>query len=126
MIAWLEAHPQIALAGYQGGYLNEDAQGGGEEAFGYEIDYVAGWSMALSRVTFQEFGLFDEKNLRFAYGEDSDLCLRLKEAGRQVYAMHLELVQHFGNRTIKQLVAEGYDLSTSFRQNHEYLKGRWF
>jgi GT2 family glycosyltransferase len=124
MIAWLQARPQIALVGYQGCYLNEEAQGEGQ-GFGYEIDFVSGWSMAIPRSIIQDFGLFDETNLQFAYGEDSDLCLRLKEEGYQIYAMHLELAEHFGNRTVKQLVNEGFDLHTSFRRNHEYLKNRW-
>ncbi|MCK9459585.1 MAG: glycosyltransferase [Proteobacteria bacterium] len=125
MIAWLKAHSQVALVGYQGCYLNENATSTWSD-FGYNIDYVEGWSMALSRATFQEFGLFDEKNLQFAYGEDSDLCLRLKEAGHQVYAMYLGLVHHIGSRTTQQLMAEGYDFMGMVKQNHEYLKSRWF
>jgi O-antigen biosynthesis protein len=125
MVAWMQFNSDVALVGYEGGYLNEEAQGCGE-AFGYEVDYVAGWSMALSRNTFEEFGLFDEEHLKFAYGEDSDLCLRLKEAGRKVYALHLEFVEHFGNKTIRA-ISQGREseFHTTFRVNHDYLKDRW-
>ncbi len=75
--------------------------------------------------------LFDQKNLKFAYAEDADLSLRIKEHGFDIYALHLDLVVHHENKTIKavnQSPDKGglkIDLKKTFHENHEYLKKRW-
>jgi GT2 family glycosyltransferase len=66
------------------------------------------------------------KQLKFAYCEDADLCLRLKEAGHKIYALHAPLVHHHGNKTIKSVYDKGeVDVEASFEANHEYMKLRW-
>ena len=92
--------------------------------FGSEYDYICGWCMCFERSIYNEFGLFDDENLSFAYGEDADFSLRLKEAGKEIYALHLDLVKHFGNKTINA-VSKELDVKTSFDANHKYLKSRW-
>lgn len=54
-----------------------------------------------------DFGLFDEENIHFAYCEDSDLSLRIRERGWEVYACH----------------SEGLVLEAS--KNIAYMKRRW-
>lgn len=122
----LISHLQVknySQVGYSGGWLDNSAKGkvGG---FGEEIDYVVGWCFAISRETYQKIGLFDDNNLKFAYGEDSDFSLRIKANDGKIYALHLDLVHHFGNSTIISLGANE-DRKNSFYQNHKYLLEKW-
>jgi GT2 family glycosyltransferase len=123
LIGWLVARPECAIVGYLGGMLEENGQGGKARA-GEAIDYVCGWCACFSRKTYEQYGLFDEKNLTFAYGEDADLSLRLLEAGHKIRALHLGLVIHHGNATINE-VKLVRDCKTTFDQNHDYIRSRW-
>jgi GT2 family glycosyltransferase len=78
----------------------------------------------MSRKVYDKYGLFDEENLLFAYGEDADLSLRLIEAKFKIRALHLGLVIHHGNATIKE-VAKKRDCRPTFDANHDYLRLRW-
>lgn len=123
LIAWLQQNPNVAIVGYAGSKLNSEFMGSGL-AFGTQIDYVSGYCMCLRRETYKQFGLFDEKNLEFAYGEDADFSLRMKEAGKEIYALHLDYVHHFENKTADR-VRKTMDFSTFFTNNHNYLKRRY-
>lgn len=123
MIAWLQSHPNCRQVGYQGGVLIEDGRGCDKDAHGPNIDYVCGWCFCITRDTYNEYGLFDDVNLEFAYGEDSDYSLRLKEKGHAIYALNLKMVHHVGNATSKE-VANERDTSKSFNGNHAYLRNR--
>lgn len=135
MIGWLQNHPSVGLVGYEGAKLNSASQGYDEKlqtpyiirqlAWGSSADYVAAWCMTLPRTVFNSIGLFDEEHLRFAYGEDSDFSLRIRSSGLELYVLHMILVDHFKNKTIKTLIAEGLDLSQSFKDNHLYLSKKW-
>lgn len=115
-----EGYSQV---GYEGSKLGDDLQG----TFAYcgdGLDYISGWCFGIKRETYEKFGLFDEKNLQFAYGEDSDFSLRLLEAGEKIYASPLNNVYHLGNQTIQQVRKER-DVVTTFEQNHLYMNSRW-
>lgn len=122
MIGHLQTNPNCALVSYQGGLLNE-AGIGIQKAWGDQIDYVSAWCMCLPYWVYTKFGLFDEVNLEFAYGEDADLSLRIKEAGLDIYALHLDYVEHAGSATIRE-VQKKIDTSESFQKNHAYLRER--
>ncbi len=109
--------------GYIGGLLDNQGRGDGA-SFGSGVDYIPGWCFCIARSTYAEFGLFDEVNLDFAYCEDADFSLRLTEAGNSIYALHLGLVHHYGNKTIKK-VAEERDVESTFKNNHLYMMDRW-
>lgn len=123
LMEFLTRRPEYGAVGYEGGLLGANAIGCGRGA-GDSIDYVSGWCVCMARRTYEEHGLFDEQNLQFAYGEDSDFSLRLQEAGLRVHALSPQLVTHFGNKTIAE-VAQTRDTRTSFSANHEYLRRRW-
>lgn len=59
---------------YRQTFLNENSVG--------EVDAVAGSFLMTSSKSFQEIGGFDESF--FMYGEDLDLCYRMKEKGYQI------------------------------------------
>jgi len=110
--------------GYLGGKLN--CQGKGVNfLFGNDIDYIPGWCFCIPRQIYDSYGLFDEENLFFAYCEDSDLSLRLLESGKKIYALHLGLVVHHENQTIKA-VAKLQDCRKSYEHNHEYVAKKYF
>ncbi len=123
LLGWLQANPDVALVGYQGGILNKEGMGVNVHN-GDEIDFVQGWCMCFERKTFHQFGLFDEEHLDFAYGEDADFSLRLKEAGRKLYALNVFLVKHHANKTTTA-VKDEIDMTPSFTENHRHLHARW-
>lgn len=115
---------KYAQVGYLGGKLNSAGKGV-NFLFGDEIDYIPGWCFCISRNIYDEFGLFDEKNLFFAYCEDSDFSLRLLESGKKIYALHLGLVVHHENQTIKT-VAKLQDCTKSYEHNHQFVAKKYF
>lgn len=123
MIGWLECNPKYGIVGYEGGLMASNAIGVGV-GHGDDIDYVAGWCLCMSNTVYGALGLFDAKNLQFAYGEDTDLGLRVREAGLRSYALHLHYVLHHGNRTTNA-VRQVRDLKPTFKANHAYLRRRW-
>lgn len=125
MTGFLDLHPDVLQVGYWGGHLGPDGRGFGG-ANGFDIDYVPGWCFCMRRSTFEEFGLFDAVHLRWAYCEDADLSLRLKEAGGRIFALHAPLVHHYQNKTIVEVEKEGLvDVRATFDHNHCYIKERW-
>lgn len=119
LIGCLESNPDIGVTGYRGAILNDKLEGS-EIAFGYEADYVEGWCLCFKRDTYNKHGLFDE-NLHFAYCEDADFCLKLKENNFKSYVLHLNLVLHIGHATIKEVGAN----VESFTSNHKYMQQKW-
>jgi GT2 family glycosyltransferase len=127
MIAHLQVRPKTGIVGYQGGLLDENGMGG-KFGSGYDIDYVAGWCFAVRRKDIAPGRLFDSENLTFAYAEDSDLSLRLREQGLVPYALHLELVMHHGNKTVLEVAKDpevAARMKETFEANHAYLRRRW-
>lgn len=123
MIGWLQNNPEVAQVGYWGGHLGADGRGFGGDN-GYDVDYIPGWCFCIERETYKNHGLFDQDNLSFAYCEDADFSLRLQEAGKKIYALHIPLVYHYQNKTI-QVVRNEMDVLSTFNKNHEYMYVRW-
>lgn len=124
LVGHLKEHPKVAQVGFWGGHLDEQGIGFGGSSGDY-IDYVPGWCFCISRDTYEKYGLFN-KQLTFAYAEDADFSLRLKEAGHEIYALYAPLLHHYQNKTIVEVANEGkIDVRASFEHNHEYVKVRW-
>lgn len=123
MIGWLESHPKVAQVGYTGGHLDSKGKGVRFNC-GKDIQYICGYCFCIPRETYDEFGLFDEENLQFAYCEDSDYSLRLQEGGKEIYALHVRLVHHFQNKTILSVLPKR-DLSAELANNSAYIQSRW-
>jgi GT2 family glycosyltransferase len=124
LVGFLQTFPEYLQVGYLGGLVNEECRGGDFYGWGDAVDFIPGWCFCISRQTYDRYGLFDEEHLDFAYGEDSDFSLRLKCEGHKIYALYLNLVIHYGNRTISQVQHER-DVANTFKRNHEYLRTRW-
>ena len=110
-----------AQVGYCGGIIDENGKGT-KFNFGEKIDYVTGWCFAIPKCIYKKYGLFDEANLQFAYCEDADFSLRLKENHEKIYALHCGLVHHHENKTVQNV---DFDVKSSFEKNHKYIKHRW-
>lgn len=125
MVGFLQQNSEVAQVGFWGGHMDQEGRGFGGST-GYGIDYVPGWCFCISRETYQEHGLFDEEHLQFAYCEDADLSLRIKEAGKKIYALHAPLCHHYQNKTITTVAKEGeVDCVATFEHNHQYMSRRW-
>lgn len=124
LMGMLKENPDIGITGAWGGYLGPDGRGFGGSN-GYDIDYISGWCLCMGRSDYEKHGLFN-KQLKFAYCEDADLSLRIKESGKKIYAMWSPLVHHYQNKTISAVQQEGeFDVLASFNYNHEYLRTKW-
>jgi ADP-heptose:LPS heptosyltransferase len=120
--------PKVAEVGIKGTCIALDEEGNGVP--GKEPEYVEG-SCALVKTSMIKAlagGLFDPA-YRFAYYEDSDLSLRIRDAGFKIAVVDLPII-HVGAATariVKNVDLEGYKL----RNKHifmarwgVYLKGR--
>ncbi len=94
---------------------------GTTKRFDYErrVDYCSGCSLAIRRERFLAVGGLDESYYP-AYFEEADLCLRLAEAGQEIWYQPRSLVRH----------RESASTNPMFRQflldrNHERFFARW-
>jgi GT2 family glycosyltransferase len=122
LISCLQNYPDVGVVGYLGGCLNKEGVGT-SPAWGYDVDYISGWCLAIRRSDYEKFGLFDDVNLEFAYCEDADFCFRLREQGLTTYAFSLNLVWHKGHAT--SLAVDPNVLGGPFVRNHAYMRHRW-
>jgi hypothetical protein len=117
LVDWMDAHPACGLAGMvlleNGGRAPPKmdypgARGAPLDFSGLPgtIAWVLGASMMVRRDAFEKVGGFDEGF--FMYGEETDLCLRLRKAGYEIGYVEGVTVSHIGG------VSEGrtpaYDL----------------
>lgn len=66
-----------------------------------EVDFVRGAFMAMKRDCLEEIGLLDENF--FMFGEETDLCLRMKQAGWKVlYSPETVILHHRGKSSEQQ------------------------
>lgn len=121
---WLEAlekpfemYPKAALSGLSGGCqsLNEDFHG----RHGPNFEYLEGSCLMCRTDLMKKHGLFSPY-IEFAYGEDSDLSLRMRQLGYTLHKVDLRLdharaqtAQHIHN--IRQIQA----------RNHKVLCRKW-
>lgn len=113
MISFLDAHPQIGLVGIK--MINPD--GSEQESFSYEypsqktankdlvglkgsLAWVLGASMFARSDLLKRLGGFDESF--FVYGEDQDLCLRIRKAGYEIGYFESAVLVHLGGQSERQ------------------------
>jgi len=123
LVGWLENNNQYKLCGYMGGILNETMIGQEVNVCGESVDYLCGWCICGETDFLKNCGPFDSENLKFAYGEDSDLSFRVKEMGWKIYVLNAKNVYHFGGMTTKSLNQD--IIQENFGKNHNYLLDRW-
>ncbi|WP_045221594.1 glycosyltransferase family 2 protein [Desulfonatronum thioautotrophicum] len=88
-----------------------------------EVDWVPGTFTLLRRKMLAEIGNFDERF--FMYYEETDLCLRAKKAGWQVWFLPDAVVEHIGGASSQTRQDKAFDQTSSqvvnFRVRSEYL-----
>ena len=95
----------------------------GEDEIG-EVDALMGAFMLMPRKVLDEVGLFDEDY--FMYGEDIDLCYRIKAAGYKVlYYPEARIIHYKGGSSKKRRTKVIYDFHQAmwiFYRKHYYKK----
>ena len=66
----------------------------------YEVDAISGSFMMMRKEVYDKVGGFDEEF--FMYGEDLDLCYRIKSAGYKVFYVHRTQVIHYKGESTKR------------------------
>ena len=110
MIEYMDSHPEVGLAGTR--LVNPDGsfqssvekQYPGERCAKRELEelkgdiaWVMGASMIVRRDIIEALKGFDESF--FLYGEDMDLCLRVRKAGSLIGYIHDAVVVHWGGQS---------------------------
>ena len=95
-----------------------------DNGIGYKgdlIEYIEGSCLMIPKLLIDKYGLFDTDTFHFAYCEDVDLSLRLREKGFQIKVVDLN-IKHYRAATAKivKVDLEGYKI-----KNHKALLQRW-
>ncbi len=88
-----------------------------------EVDWVPGTFMFLRRSMLEDIGFFDERF--YIYYEETDLCLRAKQAGWKVFFVPEAEVEHIGGASSKTRKDKAYNMASAqvmnFKMRSEYL-----
>lgn len=87
-----------------------------------DVDYCSGASLMITKELYDRLGGFDEHYLP-AYGEDSDLAFRVRQAGYRVLCQPLSQVVHFEGITSGKEVSSG--VKAYQVENAKKLYARW-
>ena len=106
----------IKYGQYDALHLHEDEVG--------EVDCLMGAFMLMSKEALNRVGLLDEDF--FMYGEDIDLCYRIKEGGYKIlYYPKAQIIHHKGGSSKKKRTKVIYDFHQAmwiFYKKHYYTK----
>jgi len=110
MTAYMDANRQVGLAGCrlvnpdgspqsstEARYPGQKYAAGELKGLGGDIAWVMGAAMVAETSLIKTLGGFDERF--FIYGEDADLCLRVRKAGFQIGYIDDAVVVHWGGRS---------------------------
>lgn len=110
MIAWMDAHHEVGLAGPR--VLNPDGSRQDSVSYRYpghrlggadlgrlpgEIACVLGACQIASADLLKQIGGFDEDF--FLYGEDQDICLRIRKRGLEIGLINEAVIMHHGGQS---------------------------
>jgi GT2 family glycosyltransferase len=117
LVAFMEAHPEVGLAGPR--VLNMDGTRQDSVSYRYpgerygaanlgklpgEIACVMGACQIIGADFFRSVGGFDEEF--FLYGEDQDLCLRIRQRGKQIAVVTDATIRHHGGQSERDTLPE--------------------
>ena len=74
-----------------------------------EVDVISGAFMMIRKTLFEKIGFFDERF--FMFGEDIDLCYRIKELGYKIYYNPSTEIIHYKGESVKNAP---YDMISIF------------
>jgi len=116
----MQADPQALYNDEEGMHDYADHVASEQDGEWLEVPAVSGFCMLIRRDALDDAGSFDE---RFGYGifEDSDFCLRARNAGHRVYVASDTFVHHFGGLTFQAL---GIDMPALFKENEQKFQAK--
>lgn len=107
------------------GHLNEDGLGGPRANEGTPLDYISGHCFVVKTENVIEAGgLFEDTYMKFAFCEDSDLSLRLRNKGYLIHEVPNVEVQHLHNVSFKNEKVD-IDFVLQEQLNKNFLRARW-
>ncbi len=109
--------------------LKADHRGVGERDVGqYDqagpVEFISGCCMLIRREALESHGLFDERY--FIYDEDTDWCLRMREAGRILWYEPRAVLWHRVSATMKKNTLGGAGGTVSAKQHYYYARNQLF
>lgn len=110
--------PRCAISGAKGTCQSLDETFMGRP--GGPVDYIEGSCLMILTGLAKKFGLFSEY-LHFAYCEDADLCLRMREQGYTVHQADFSLAHHVRGATSKHIP----NLRAIMERNFSACRQRW-
>ena len=119
MINMLKSNQTLAQVGVSDTCTAINLDGNGTH--GHVTEYIEASCMMMPRKIYDEYGLFDDENLHFAYHEDSDFSLRLREHGWNIATIDIPIVHHRGKTSA--VIKE--DLTGHQTKNRVYFLDRW-
>lgn len=122
MLSRMKQDSKLAIVGASGSCCSlSDAM---EGYLGDRVEYVEASCMMVRRSVINNLqdGLFSPY-VRFAYGEDSDLSLRVRESGHDIGLVDIE--SEHKRASTSSLVSERYYVKLQKVANHAALKHRW-
>ncbi len=117
LVAFMEAHPEVGLAGPR--VLNPDGTRQDSVSFRYpgerygavdigdlpgKIACVMGACQIIAADLLRSLGGFDEDF--FLYGEDQDLCLRIRQHGKEIGVVNDAAIRHHGGQSERETLPE--------------------
>ncbi|MBL7078139.1 glycosyltransferase family 2 protein [Candidatus Shapirobacteria bacterium] len=72
----------------------------------YKVDGLNGGCWLVKKEVFKRSGLYDERF--FLYGEEPDMCKRIKQAGWEIFFLRNTTITHFREGSIKQIGLKKY------------------
>ncbi len=114
--AVFKQYPNAAVVGPIGRRLRDDFIGG---VAGEPIEYIEGCCLAVRTDLAKAHGLFDPE-IKFAYTEDADLCLRMQQLGHTIHLADFPII-HRGGTTSRHVP----EVRAFFIKNHEYMRTKW-
>lgn len=125
LIELLELHDGLAQVGPKQDFGYIDDSGTGKPRKGNPIDYIQGSCFIVARDYVSEVGgLFEEKYMQFAFCEDADLSLRLRNSGYKIAEYSGINILHFHHQSFKHEKVD-IDFKKLEKENKEFLKERW-
>lgn len=126
----LKTYDKFSKAGMIVPTLSEDAGMQSIELNKQEGDYsrgdlVKGVCMLLKRELINKIGLLDER-FDLGGGEDSDYCMRVKEAGYEVIVARKSFLYHYNSASFRELFNNDIDYSKKYSsQQFSKFKEKW-
>jgi|HubBroStandDraft_2_1064218.scaffolds.fasta_scaffold00145_25 GT2 family glycosyltransferase len=119
IVEQFEKHPTASVVGPIGRRLRDNFVGGLPCSDKEPPEYIEGCCFAIRTDLAKLYGLFDP-NLHFAYGEESDCCLRMRQLGYTIHVAPFQIIHNAGTTT--RHVPEA---KLHFDMNHAYLRNKW-